>query len=292
MIEAIFEYQFLRNAVISGIVIGFLAPILGVFLVVRRLSMIADALSHITLSGIAFHLLLGKFFAFFGPLNPIYMGMLFSVGGGLAIDKLRKTYKHYQELAIPIMLSTGIAFGVVFISIAGGFNTDLFTYLFGSIVAIRQSDMITIFAIGVIVLIVILLLYKELFSLSFDAENAKTTGIPGRMINLIFILMVALIIASAMRIVGILLVSALMVLPVASSLRLANSFKQTFLYAIIFGQTSVLTGLYLAFELDWAPGGTIVIISFIILLTIMTIQKTKDFFTSHNQRRDVVRSKQ
>jgi zinc transport system permease protein len=273
MLEALIHFEFMRNAVLSGIVIGILAPLLGVFLVVRRLSMIADALSHITLSGIAFSLLLGKYIVAFSTLNPIYLGMTFSVVGALSIEKLRKTYKHYQELAIPIILSSGIGFGVVFISMADGFNTDLFNYLFGSIIAIRRSDMLTILTIGIVVLAMILVFYKELFSLSFDEENAKTTGIPRKTINLIFIIMVALVIASAMRIVGILLVSSLMVLPVAASIKVANSFKQTFFYAILFGEVSVLLGLYLSFELDWAPGGTIVILSFLILISVIACKR-------------------
>lgn len=273
MIEALIQFEFIRNAVISGLIIGILAPLLGVFLVVRRLSMIADALSHITLSGIAFSLLLGKHVAFFSGLNPIYMAITFSVTGALSIEKLRKTYKNYQEIAIPIILSAGIGTGVVFISMANGFNVDLFNYLFGSIIAIRRSDMLTILAIGIAVVIVIILLYKELFSISFDEENARTTGLPRRTINLIFIIMVALVIASAMRIVGILLVSALMVLPVAASIKIANSFKQTFFYAILIGEISVLSGLYLSFILDWKPGGTIVVVSFLILCSVIALKK-------------------
>lgn len=271
--EAIFHFDFMRYALYSGLIIGLIAPILGVFLVVRRLSMIADALSHITLSGIAFSLLLGKYVAALSTLNPVFMGMGFSVIGALSIERLRKSYKHYEELAIPIILSAGIGFGVVFISLADGFNVDLFTFLFGSIVAIRYSDMVAISVTGCIVLVVILLFYKELFSVSFDEENAKTTGISKKWINLIFIVMVALVIASAMRIVGILLVSSLMVLPVAASIKIANSFKQTFVYAIVFAQVSVLLGLYISFELNWAPGGTIVVISFLILLFVLGVKK-------------------
>jgi zinc transport system permease protein len=277
MIEAFFQFDFIRYAVLSGIVIGFLAPLLGVFLVVRRLSMIADALSHITLSGIACSLFITKSFGHAIPwlsgLNPLFLGMGFSVAGALSIDKLRTTYKHYQELAIPIILSGGIGFGVVFISLADSFNVDLFSYLFGSIIAITRTDMLTIASIAIIVLSFILLLYKELFSLSFDEENAKTSGLPGRLINLFFMVLVALVIATSMRIVGILLVSALMVLPVAASMRIAKSFKQTFFYAILFGEISVLIGLLLSFEFNWLPGGTIVITSFLLLCIVIIVKK-------------------
>jgi len=277
MISAFFEYDFIQNAVISGIVIGFIAPILGVFLVVRRLSMIADALSHITLSGIAFSLLLTKTFAksipLFANLNPIYIGMFFSVMGSLGIEKLRKSYKHYEEIAIPIIMAAGIGFGVVFISMANGFNVDLFNYLFGSIIAIQRSDMWTIVFVGLVVIAFLFLFYKELFSLSFDEESAKINGIPYKIIHLLFTLVVAIVIASAMRIVGILLVSALMVLPVAASIQLAKSFKQTIYYSILFGQLAVILGLHFSFELNWAPGGTIVIISFLLLSCVLLWKK-------------------
>ncbi|WP_025026609.1 metal ABC transporter permease [Caldalkalibacillus mannanilyticus] len=277
MIEAFFHFEFIQNAVIAGIVIGFIAPILGVFLVVRRLSMIADALSHITLSGIAFSMLLSKMFGMYlgwlASLNPIYMGMLFSVMGALSIEKLRRTYKHYEEIAIPIIMAAGIGFGVVFISMANGFNVDLFNYLFGSIIAIRRSDMITILLVGISVILFVLLFYKELLSLSFDEEHAKITGIPRKSVHFLFIIVVALVIASSMRIVGILLVSALMVLPVAASIKIAKSFKQSMLYSVLFGQIAVLLGLYLSFEWNWAPGGTIVIISFLILCVVISWKK-------------------
>ncbi|QZT35084.1 metal ABC transporter permease [Caldalkalibacillus thermarum TA2.A1] len=273
MIDVLIHFEFMRHALISGIIIGFLAPLLGVFLVVRRLSMIADALSHVSLTGIAFNLLLAKYFSFFAALNPVYMGMGFAVAGALIIERLRKSYRFYQELPIPIILSTGIGLGVVFISIANGFNVDLFNYLFGSIIAITRTDRNTIMVIGAVVLLVVTLLYKELFSLSFDDEHARITGIPRRWINLVFTILVALVIASAMRIVGILLVSALMVLPVAASIQLANSFKQTFLYAILFGELSVILGLYCSYTFNWAPGGTIVVIAFMILITVLGIKK-------------------
>jgi zinc transport system permease protein len=258
----------------TGILIGLVAPLLGVFIVVRRLSLIADALSHVTLAGIAASLLLEKKFLMFSGLNPIYMGMVFSVGGSLFIEKLRGVYKHYQELAIPIILSGGIGLGVIFISLADGFNTDLFSYLFGSVTAVSRTDLWTILAITITVAIVIFLLYKELFLLSFDEEYAKASGLAARSIHFIFIIMVALVIAGSMRVVGILLVSSLMTLPVAASIRIAKGFKQTIFLSVIFGEISVLGGLSLAYYMDLAPGGTIVIISVFILILAIFIKKS------------------
>lgn len=275
MIQGFFHYEFLQNAFLTGIMIGILAPLLGVFIVVRRLSLIADALSHVTLAGIAASLLIEKNFAVMAGLNPLYLGMAFSVGGSLFIEKLRGVYMHYQELAIPIILSSGIGLGVIFISLANGFNTDLFSYLFGSVSAVSRTDLWVIFTISIAVIFVIFLLYKELFLLSFDEEHAKASGIAAKSIHFIFIVMVALVIAASMRIVGILLVSSLMTLPVAASIRIAKGFKQTILLSIIFGEVSVLGGLFTAYYLNLAPGGTIVMIAVAILIIAIFYKKIK-----------------
>ncbi|EWG08925.1 metal ABC transporter permease [Cytobacillus firmus] len=273
MISGILQYEFLQNAFLTGMIIGIIAPLLGVFIVVRRLSLIADALSHVTLAGIAASLLLEKKFIGLSGLNPLYMGMAFSVAGSLFIEKLRAVYKHYQELAIPIILSGGIGLGVIFISLADGFNTDLFSYLFGSVSAVSRLDLWTILIISVLVIALVVLLYKELFLLSFDEEHAKASGIAAKSVHFIFIVMVALVIAASMRIVGILLVSSLMTLPVAASIRIAKGFKQTIFLSMLFGEISVLGGLTISYYIDLAPGGTIVMIAVLILIATILLKK-------------------
>lgn len=275
MIQSLFQYEFLQNAFLTGMIIGIIAPLLGVFIVVRKMALITDALSHVTLSGIAASLLLGKYLPQFALLNPLYGGMVFSVTGAMLIEKLRTVYKHYEELAIPIIMSLGVGLGVIFISLADGFNTDLFGYLFGSVSAVSRTDLYVIIGITFFVLVTIFLLYKELFLLSFDEEYAKAVGIPGNIVHFVFIIMVALVIAVSMRIVGVLLVSSLMTLPVAASIRIAKSFKQTIIFSVIFGEISVIGGLVSGFYLDIAPGGTIVVIAAIILLATIVLKKTR-----------------
>ncbi len=271
---AMFQYEFLQNAFLSGLIIGVIAPLLGVFIVVRKLSLIADALSHVTLTGIAASLLLSKEFpAIFANLNPLYLGMGFSVGGSLFIERLRNVYKHYQELAIPIILSGGVGLGAIFISMANGFNVDLFSYLFGSVSAVSRTDLWIIAIISVVVVFTVIFLYKELFLLSFDEEHAKTSGIPAKMIHFIFIVLVALVIAIPMRIVGVLLGSALMTLPVAAALKIAKSFKQTIFISILFGEIAVIGGLFTAYYLNLAPGGTIVVLAILVLLATILFKK-------------------
>lgn len=275
MIRDFMEFSFLQNALWTGIIIGFLAPLLGVFVVIRRQSLIADALSHVTLAGISFSLLLGKNFEFAANWNPMYMGMVFSVAGSLMMEKLRTVYRHYQELAIPIVLSAGIGLSAIFLSIARGFNTDLYSFLFGSVSAVSRSDFYMIAVIAVIVVTIVLVLYKELFLLSFDEEYAKATGLNAKAIHLVFIVIVALVIAASMRVVGILLVSSLMTLPVAASIRIAKGFKQTIILSMVLGQVSVLGGIFLAYGLNLAPGGTIVMISVAILIGVILYKKIK-----------------
>lgn len=272
MFETILEYEFMQRALLAGITIGVISPIVGVFLVVRRLSLIADALSHVTLSGVAAGLLLQKEFPAL-QINPIYTGMGFAVTGSLFIEQLRRLYRSYQELAIPIILSGGIGLGVVLISAADGFNVDIAGYLFGNILAVTQEDLYTILITGLIVLLFTFLFYKEMFALSFDEEHAILSGVPRRWVNLLFTIVVALVIAAAIRVVGILLVSALMTIPVAASLQFTNSFRQTIFWSMIFSQMAVFAGLYAAYELDWASGGTIVLVSILILLLVLVIKK-------------------
>ena len=273
MWEALWQYEFLRNAFWAGVLTGFAAPLLGVFIVVRRLSLIADALSHVTLAGIAAGLLLGKSVPAAAGWNPLYIGMGFSVIGSLFIEKLRAVYRHYEELAIPIILSAGIGLSVILISAANGFTTDLFSYLFGSVSAVSRSDVGTALGVAIVAVAVIFAFYKELFLLSFDEEYARVSGVRAKLIHFLFIVLVALVIAASMRIVGVLLVSLLMTLPVAASIRIAKSFKQAIAYSVFFGELSVIVGLLAAYELDWAPGGTIVMMAVAILLLVLGWKK-------------------
>ncbi|WP_121640100.1 metal ABC transporter permease [Virgibacillus sp. Bac330] len=278
MLADFLEYDFLRNTLFTGIIIGLIAPLLGTFIVVRRLSLLADALSHVTLAGIAFGLLLEKKFALM--ISPLYTGIAFSVFGSILIEKLRGVYKAFQELAIPIILSGGVGLSVIFISIADGFNTDLFSYLFGSVSAVSKSDFYSIAGIAGFIIIIIVLFFKELFTLSFDEEHATISGLHTKAIHLLFIVLTALVIAISMRIVGVLLVSALMTLPVAASMRFAKGFKQMVYLSIVFGEIAVIIGLITGYYLSIPPGGTIVLVSISLLLLSIIISKQRSKATS------------
>lgn len=275
MISALLSYEFLQNAFLAGIIIGFIAPLLGLFIVVRRLALIADALSHVALAGIAGSLYLSQQVLFFSALNPVYFGIGTAVGGSLLIEKLRSLYKHYEELAIPVILSGGIGLGAIFISLSQGFSADLIGYLFGSVSAVGRQDLLIVVVIAVIVTLFIYLFYKELFVLSFDAEYSKVSGVNSRFIQLSFMVVTALVIGASMRIVGILLVSSLMTVPVAAAMQIAKSFKQALIYSVILGELAVMIGLVSAFYLDIAPGGTIVMTSICLLLLVIGWKKIR-----------------
>lgn len=267
MIQSFLHFEFLQNTLYTGLLIGLIAPLLGTFIVVRRLSLIADALSHVTLSGIAFGLLIN--------VPPLYAGLAFSVLGAILIEQLRGVYKAYQELAIPIILSGGVGLSVIFISLADGFTTDLFNYLFGSVSAVSRTDLYTIIGISFIVVLIVVLFFKELLLLSFDEEHAVVSGIPAKRIHFLFIILTALVIAASIRIVGVLLVSALMTLPVAASIRIANGFKQSLILSIILGEASVIIGIISGYYFEIPPGGTIVVTAILILLGAIVYKRTR-----------------
>ncbi|WP_068672850.1 metal ABC transporter permease [Oceanobacillus sp. Castelsardo] len=273
MLADFFQYDFLRYTFLTGLLIGIIAPLLGTFIVVRRLSLIADALSHVTLAGISFALMLQKLLVI--SFSPLLGGMIFSVIGSILIERLRSVYKAYQEIAIPIILSGGVGLSVIFIALANGFNNDLFNYLFGSVSAVSKNDFLMIVTISIFVVFIVTILYKELFTLSFDEEHATISGLHSKSIHLIFIVLTALVIAASIRIVGVLLVSALMTLPVAAAMRMAKGFKQMIGLSILFGELAVVIGLISGYYLNIPPGGTIVLVSILILLISIGLKRFK-----------------
>ncbi|AKL91999.1 putative zinc transport system permease protein AdcB [Staphylococcus capitis subsp. capitis] len=274
MIDALLNFDFMRYSLISGILIGFIAPLIGAFIVVRRLSLIADALSHVTLGGISFGMFLLTILPTLSFVNPMWFGILFAVIGALLIEKLRTSFSNYQEIAIPIIMSAGIALSAIFISLADGFNQEIVGLLFGSISAVNLSDLNTIIIIAILVVFFIILFYKELFILSFDEEYSKVIGIP-KWIQFLFIIIVAMVISASMRVVGILLVSALITLPIAISMRITKGFKQLIALSVALGELSVIMGLVLAFYMNISPGGVIVVLLVIMLIITMAYQKLK-----------------
>ena len=264
----ILSFDFMQRAFIAGIITALLASTIGVFVVLRRMSLVGDSLSHTALAGVAGAMLLGYY--------PFYGALFATVVAALLIEVIRNSFKKYAEVALAVVMSGGMGLAVVLISLGRSFNTDLVSYLFGSLVAIMPRDLSIISGLGVIIVFSIAFLYRELFAITFDEEAARLSGVNVRAVNLYFTIIIALVVALSVRVVGALLISALMVIPAAVSLQVARSFKQTFVIAIGVALFSVIMGLYLAFVFDLAPGGTIVLIAAAILMITLIAKGAKN----------------
>lgn len=229
-----------------------IAPLIGIFLVLRRYSLIADTLSHVSLAGIAIGLLLG--------INPIFTALGASVLASLGIERLRTKSKIYGESALALFLSGSLALAVVLLSLAHGFNSSLFNYLFGSIVTVTTTDVYTILVLAAVVVVVLFAFFKELVYTTFDEDAAKVSGIPTKFINTLLIILAAFTISLSIPIVGVLLIAALIVIPVITALQLRQSFTRTIVYAEIISLFSVVAGIFASFYFNLSTGGTIVLI--------------------------------
>jgi zinc transport system permease protein len=252
----ILQYGFMQRALLAGAMIGTIAPMIGVFIVLRRLSLIADTLAHVALAGVAAGLLLGTY--------PTAGALVACLLGAVGIERLRATGRLSGETALAIVLSGGFAVAVVLISLADGFNVDLFAYLFGAIAGVQPQELWVILGLGVVVLAAVGLLYKELFALTFDEESARLQGVPVDALNVLLTALVAVTVVVAMRIVGILLTGALIVIPAATALRLAPNFRSTLWIAVACSLVAVLTGMVASFYLDIAAGGAIVLAALVL----------------------------
>ncbi len=261
----IFQYGFAMRALEAGIIVAVVAPLIGIFLVLRRYSLIADTLSHVSLAGIALGLLLG--------FNPIFTALGVTIISSLGIERLRNSKRVYGESALALFLSGSLALAVVIISLAKGFNTNLFNYLFGSIVTVTSSDIYIIFALAIVVVAILSAFFKELVYITFDEEAAKVSGIPIRSMNTILIILAALTISLSIPIVGVLLISALIVIPVVAALQLQKSFIKTIIFAEILSLFSVISGIFASFYFNLSTGATIVLIMLAAFIVIFILNK-------------------
>jgi zinc transport system permease protein len=254
--------EFFQRALIGGVLIAVTAPLMGLFLVLRRLAMIGDTLSHVSIAGVALGFLLGVY--------PVLVGLVFAIAASFGIEKLRRTYRTYAELSIAIIMSGGIALASIFFTLGMGFNLNVTSYLFGSIYTLDNTDLVVIAVVTVIVLGVVLLHRKELFLLAFDEDAAAVGGLPVRYLNIMISILTALVISAAIKIVGALLISALLTVPAACSLALSRSFRQAILIVVIVGELAVIAGLWIAGVWNLAPGGTVVLLLIVLLIVSLT----------------------
>lgn len=253
--------EFFQRALAGGILIGLTAPLIGIFLVLRRLSMIGDTLAHVTIAGVGLGLLIGMY--------PIAAGLIFAIIASFAIEKLRKAYKGYAELSIAVIMSGGVALASLFFTLNNGINTDINSYLFGSIYTLENTDLYVVGIVTLLVVAVISIFFKEFFLLSFEEDAAAVSGLPVKFLNMLITVLTAFVISTAIKFVGALLVSALLTIPAACSLLIARSFRSSVIFSVIISEIAVVAGLLVAGILNLAPGATIVLL--LICMLILTL---------------------
>ena len=265
-----FQLGFMQNAFIAGFIVSILCPFIGLFIVLRRYSMIGDTLSHSSFAGVAIGLVIGT--------NPLLTAFLFTSVCALVIEALRTYYKKYAELVMSIVLTLSLGIAIILVS-SGKASAKVDSFLFGSILTVTKSDILLIAIVGGICLITLLFLYNKLIYVTFDETGAKTSGINVKLVNYIFTLLVGATISLSIRVMGILVVSSIIVVPVATAMQLKKGFTKTLIFSILFGFLDVMIGLVLSYYINSAPGGTIALTSVILLLLTLTFAR---FFNYEN----------
>jgi zinc transport system permease protein len=248
-----FDLAFMQRALIAGLIVSVFAPLIGTYLVQRRLSLIGDGIGHVAFAGVGLGLLLN--------VQPVWSALVLAVAGALAIEWLRSRRRASGDLALALIFYSGIALGVLFASRAGQLNGNLLQYLFGQPLSIDRDEIRVIAELGAAVVLVMLFLRRPLFAVVTDEEWSRVAGLPVGFLNSLLAVVTAFAVVAAMRIVGVLLIAALMVLPVASAQLLARSFRGTLAWAVGIGASSVVIGLTISWFWNLAPSGAIVLVA-------------------------------
>ncbi len=249
----ILSYGFMQRALIAGAAIAILCSVVGLFLVLRRYSLFGDAVAHSSFGGIAAGLLLGIY--------PLWTAYAVSIASALIITRIKQTFSISGDASVAVLLSSGIAVGLVLISLSGGYSMDVYGFLFGSILLVSVNDTILMLALTGIIIIIILLLYRELVYSTFNEEQAKVSGIPVEKINYLIVILAGVTVVTSIQLVGILLISALFVIPNVTAIMYKKSFKHTALISIGLALFSVIGGILISYVFDITPAGTIVLLS-------------------------------
>ena len=266
MILEALSYGFMQKALIAGIAVGLICSFMGTFLVLRRYSLFGDGIAHVAFGGISVGLFLGVF--------PLWTAFIVSIFGGIGLQKLRQSTKISGDAAVAVVLVSGLAVGVLLVSSSGGFSVDLFSFLFGSILLISNEDTIMILAISSGIIATLLVLQKQFLHLTFNEEQAKLVGLRTTLLNYAFVILASITVVTSMRLVGILLISALIVIPNITAMMFGKGFKKTVCISMGISVISVIGGILLSYFLNLAPSGTIVIITVGILVGTIVLKST------------------
>lgn len=261
----ILNYSFMVRALIAGGIIALVVPLIGSFLVARRYSLIADSLAHFSLAGVGIGLLIG--------VDPIFAALPITIIGALVIEYLRQKRGISGESSLAIMMSAGLAIAIVLAGLSSTPRSDFNSFLFGSITTTSWSDIAILATIACISVIIVTYNYKALLHIAFDEDSAKIYGYKVNLVNYLLATITAMIVVLSLRIVGGLLISALLTIPIITASRFSNSFLQTIIIAIIIALMAAIVGLLAAFYIGMAAGGAIVIVALLIFITSLAIKR-------------------
>jgi zinc transport system permease protein len=267
MLFDIIQYGFMQRALISAIAISVICSIVGLFLVLKRQSLFGDALAHVTFGGISLGLFIGIY--------PLWTAYIVAILSAVGVNKLRESTKIPPDSSIAVLLTSGLAIGVILISISGGFTLNLYSILFGNILLVSNDDVIIILITDAIVIPVIYIFYKKLILITYDEKQAKVSGLNVTWINTLFFILASITIIASIRLVGVLLISSLIVIPNITALMLGKGFKKTIFISCAISIFSVVSGIVISYYLNLAPSGTMVLIMISMFLVTIIAKNMK-----------------
>ncbi|MCL0082374.1 metal ABC transporter permease [Dehalococcoidia bacterium] len=266
MLEAL-QYEFMQNALIAGLLAAVTCGIIGSYVIVKRMVFISGSVSHASFGGIGLGYFLG--------ITPIVGALFFTIASALGMGLVTRRARIPEDTAIGILWAMGMAMGIIFIGLTPGYPPDLMSYLFGDILIVPPSDIIMMLILAIIIILVVVLLYKEFLALSFDEEFATVVGLPVERLYFLLLILIAFTVVVLIRVVGIILVIALLTIPAATARRFTHDLKKMMLLSILFGGFFTSTGLWLSFELDLASGATIILVSGVTFLASLFLSRLR-----------------
>ncbi|MGI5971695.1 MAG: metal ABC transporter permease [Oscillospiraceae bacterium] len=258
------EYDFMQNAFFISAFISILCPCIGIFLVLRRYSMIGDTLAHTSLAGVTIGLMYDK--------NPVLGAFIFTSLCGALIEFLRSYFRKYTDLILTVVLALGVGTAITIIS-SGKLHASADSFMFGSILTVTKKDMVMVVVLSAISVAALIILYNQLLYISCDEEAARIAGVRVRLINYVFMVLVSSAISVSIRIVGVLVLSSMIALPVATALQLGKGFKQTLILSIFFSVLDIMSALVISYYLNVAPGGFTALVSVAVLAIVMAVKR-------------------
>ncbi len=258
MIDALLHYPFMQNAFVAGILAAIACGIIGTYVVVKRMVFISGGISHASFGGIGIGYYLAQYISW---MTPVYGALIFTLFSAIGMGAFIRRTRLSEDTTIGIMWAVGMAIGIIFIGLTPGYTPDLTGYLFGSILTVSTPNLVMMGVLDAIIIIVVLLLYKEFLAISFDQEFGTALGLPTQRLYLILLCLIALTVVLLIRVVGIILIIALLTIPAATARQHTHNLKKMMLLSIAFGIAAVLGGLWLSYEMDLASGATIILLS-------------------------------